>query len=107
MAWDDITELLGRASGFQWDAAKNESNLAKHGIDFDDATEVFHGPHVILESSHNPERRWIAIGECEGRLIAVIFTCRSNEIRIISARRARKNEERTYRDKKMGRPPEG
>jgi uncharacterized DUF497 family protein len=89
------------------DERKNELNLAKHGIDFDDAIEVFYGPVILHRSDRNNEERWVAIGYSEERLVAVIFTRRADVIRIISARRARKNEERDYRNAKMGRPPEG
>jgi uncharacterized DUF497 family protein len=95
------------ASGFNWDARKSELNLAKHGIDFDDAIEVFYGPIVLRRSDRNNEERWVAIGHSENRLIAVVFTRRENFIRIISARRARRNEEREYRNAKVGRSPEG
>ena len=106
MADDTIAELFGRIDGFQWHAAKSVANLAKHGIDFNDASMVFYEPHVVLKSSYSLEQRWIAIGEFETRVIAVIFTYRNNEIRIISARRARENEERAYRHKTMGGSPE-
>lgn len=88
--------------GFQWDEAKCLANIDKHGIDFDDAKQVFYGRTVTWDSSRGKERRWVAIGELESNLIAVIFTIRDNEIRIISARRARKHEERAYRNKKVG-----
>jgi uncharacterized DUF497 family protein len=93
--------------GFQWDARKNISNLNKHGIDFDEAIELFYRPHVLQRSDRNKEERWIAIGEFEGRVLTVAFTYRGEEIRIISARRARGNEERTYRQKTVGRAAEG
>jgi uncharacterized protein len=89
--------------GFQWDAKKNASNLKKHGIDFDDAVEIFYQLHLLYRSDRNKEERWIAIGETHSRLIAVIFTWRGDEIRIISARHARKDEERAYRQETMGR----
>jgi hypothetical protein len=92
---------------FDWDERKSELNLAKHGIDFEDATEVFYKPIILRRSDRNNEERWIAIGSLEDRLITVVFTRRADVIRIISARRARKNEEREYRNAKMGRPPEG
>jgi uncharacterized DUF497 family protein len=95
------------AIGFDWDERKSELNLAKHGIDFDAAIEVFYGPVILRRSDRNNEERWIAIGYSESRLIAVVFTRRSDVIRIISARRARKNEEREYRNAEMGRSPEG
>jgi uncharacterized DUF497 family protein len=93
--------------GFDWDKRKSELNLAKHGIDFEDASEVFYGPIMLRRSDRNNEERWVAVGPSENRLIAVVFTRRKNDIRIISARRARKNEEREYRNAEMGRPPEG
>jgi uncharacterized protein len=93
--------------GFDWDERKSELNLAKHGIDFDDASEVFYRPIILRRSDRNNEERWVAIGHSENRLIAVVFTRRADVIRIISARRARKNEEREYRNKEMGRSPEG
>jgi uncharacterized protein len=94
-------------SGFDWDERKNELNLAKHGIDFDDASEVFYGPILLRQSNRNNEERWIAVGHSDSQLIAVVFTRRADVIRIISARRARKNEEREYRNAEVGRPPEG
>lgn len=92
---------------FEWDGQKNELNLAKHGIDFEDAVEVFYGPVLLRRSDRNNEERWIAIGCSEGRLITVIFTRRKDVIRIISARRARKNEESAYHNAEIGRPPKG
>jgi len=99
-------ELLAPA-GFEWDDDKSRANLRKHGIDFDDASEVFYGPILLRQSNRNNEERWIAIGSLEERLITVVFTRRADAIRIISARRARKNEEREYGDAKVGRSPEG
>jgi uncharacterized DUF497 family protein len=92
---------------FEWDDNKSTANLAKHGIAFDDASEVFYGPVVVRQSNRNDEERWLAIGEAENRLIAVVFTRRGSVIRIISARRARKNEEREYRNQEMGRSSQG
>ena len=92
---------------FEWNEQKNLLNRAKHMIDFDDAIEVFDGPILLRRSDRNNEERWVAIGSLENRLIAVIFTRRADVVRIISARRARKNEEREYRNAKVGRPPKG
>ena len=94
-------------AGFEWNEDKSRANLTKHGIDFDDASGIFYGPIVLRQSDRNNEERWIAIGSLEDRLIAVVFTRRADVIRIISARRARKNEEREYHNAKVGRPPEG
>jgi uncharacterized DUF497 family protein len=94
-------------SGFEWDQDKSELNRSKHGLDFEDAIDVFYGPILLRRSDRNNEKRWIATGYSEDRLVAVVFTRRADIIRIISARRARKNEEREYRNAKMGRPPQG
>jgi uncharacterized protein len=99
-------EFISSAS-FEWDDQKRELNLAKHGIDFDGAMEVFYGPIILRRSDRNNEERWTALGYSDNRLIVVVFTRRVDVIRIISARRARKNEESEYRNAKMGRPPEG
>src|ERR1700704_4724874 len=92
--------------GFEWDDQKRELNFAKHGIDFDNAVEVFHGPIIVRRSDRNNEERWTALGYSDNRLIVVVFTRRADVIRIISARRARNNEEREYRNAKVGRSPE-
>ena len=103
---DSDFELLAPA-GFEWDDDESSANLRKHGIDFDDASEVFYGPIILRQSDRNNEERWIAIGSLEDRLLTVVFTRRTDVIRTISARRARKNEEREYRNAKVGRSPEG
>lgn len=102
MADDFDLEFLA-PDGFEWDENKSEINLAKHAIAFDDASEIFYGKIVVRRSDRNNEERWIAIGYSENRLIAVVFTRREGVVRIISARRARKNEEREYRNQEMGR----
>jgi uncharacterized DUF497 family protein len=84
---------------FQWDAAKNAANIRKHGIDFEDAKRIFYEPIMVLESSRNEEKRWVAIGKLDALFVAVIFTMRDKQVRIISARRARRHEERAYRSK--------
>ena len=109
MAEDEIVvrRLFNRVQAVEWDEQKAESNRRKHGIDFDEAIEVFCGACLLRRSDRKLEERWIAIGESEGRVIAVIFTWRGTALRIISARRARRNEKRAYHQEKMGRAPEG
>ena len=92
---------------FEWDESKSRQNLEKHGIDFEEATEVFYDSYLLRQSNRKGEERWVAIGQTEGRVAAVVFTRRGQKIRIISARRARKNEERAYRNEKMGRQTQG
>jgi len=94
-------EFLSPAS-LEWDDRKCELNLAKHGIDFDSAIEVFYGPIILRRSDRNNEERWTALGYSGNRLIVVVHTRRLEVIRIISARRARKHEKREYRNAKVG-----
>jgi uncharacterized protein len=93
--------------GFEWDEEKNKANLSKHGIDFEDASELFYGPVILRGSNRNSEERWIAIGKSNDRIMSVIFARRNELIRIISARHPRPNEERAYRDASMGRSTQG
>lgn len=82
---------------FAWDPTKNERNIEKHGIDFVRAKEIFGAPYWSQRSDRDGEKRWIAVGPLDGRLITVIYTRRSGRIRLISARRARTNEREEYR----------
>jgi hypothetical protein len=93
--------------GFEWDEEKSQTNLIKHGITFDDASDIFYGPVVIRGSSRNNEERWLAIGKSHDRIVSVIFTHRNDLIRIISARRPRRDEKRAYRNASLGRSAQG
>ncbi|MDP9348936.1 MAG: BrnT family toxin [Gemmatimonadota bacterium] len=75
-------------------------NLGKHGIDFEDAIGIFEGPVFVKRSDRDGEERFVAVGEVEGRVVAVAYTIRGDSYRIISARRGRKNEQRDYYDRK-------
>ena len=84
---------------FEWDENKNRSNNEKHGIDFNDAKEVFKdennriAPDLRMDYG---ELRWKIIGKIYGSIISAIFTERNKIIRIISARRASGNERKEY-----------
>lgn len=95
--------LFAGVDAFEWREEKAEANRRKHGIDFDEAKQIFYGLIALRRSDRHNEERWIATGESEGRIVSVVFTRREKALRIISARRARKNEERAYRNQTMGR----
>jgi uncharacterized DUF497 family protein len=83
---------------FDWDAEKRRSNAQKHGIDFIDAARCLkEGPRLDLESNRGGEFRTLAICPMNAKLIAVVFTMRGEICRIISARAARDDEQRKYR----------
>jgi uncharacterized DUF497 family protein len=84
---------------FEWDAAKDAANLAKHGISFVRALSVFDDPNRLEEDSTRPEhgeQRGKAIGLMGKLLVTVIYTDRQDRRRIISARRAWRDERARY-----------
>ena len=87
---------------FEWDENKARSNLAKHGVSFDDASSVFHDTLSITipDPAHSQtEDRFIIIGNShQQKLLVVVHTDRGDNIRIISARRATRRERKTYEE---------
>ncbi|HTR23406.1 MAG TPA: BrnT family toxin [Terriglobales bacterium] len=81
---------------FEWDERKRRSNLAKHLIDFQDAVQVFDGPVFEKVQRRHGENRVLAIGLTQGIEIVVVYTLRGNRRRIISARRAHRDERKAY-----------
>ena len=82
---------------FEWNEDKNKINIVKHGIDFVDAKDIWQGQVLEFPSPQDhSEERIVTIGLCEERYITVIYTCRGNNRRLISARKARKNEQENY-----------
>ena len=85
---------------FEWDPAKDEANEYKHNISFTEAIAVFDDPQHIVEDATRPEhgeRRTMAIGRVGAFVLVVFFTERDQRHRIISARRAKRNERERYR----------
>lgn len=83
---------------FEWDAEKRLLTIIKHGIDMADAVQIFARNPMILSSSRNGEDRHLAVGPLNGVMIAVAFVMRGNATRVITARRARRNERSAYND---------
>ncbi len=85
---------------FEWDERKAVRNFRKHGITFDDAIEVFDDSEAtdsIDESHSEQEIRFNIIGLCGKGLIFVFYTeIGSDIIRLISARRTTKSENKIY-----------
>lgn len=83
---------------YEWDEAKREANLRKHGIDFAGAEAVFEGCTVTMEDKrlHYGEQRFVTFGLLEGRVVAVVHTEEDEVIRIISIRKATRSEEQSY-----------
>ena len=81
---------------FEWDESKRQANLAKHHIDFQDAKRVFDGPVFERMESRHGENRIFAIGLMEDIEIVVVYVMRGKRRRIISARRAHRDERQDY-----------
>lgn len=84
---------------FEWDQAKNRSNIRKHGFDFADAEEMFRGVLLAHPDTREDygENRWIGIGAIRGRTAVVVFAERGPAtIRIISLRKADREERKQY-----------
>lgn len=86
---------------FEWDPGKNRANLAKHGISFDEAKNIFDGP-ILTRSDDRAEygeNRDISLGALwpDGVLV-VVHVERGETIRLISARKANRRERKVYYD---------
>ncbi len=85
---------------FEWDEQKNEENIRRHGLDFEDAPEIFDFPMLVRLDTREDcgENRWSGIGVIQGRAVVVVFTERDGgeTIRIISLRKAMRREREAY-----------
>ena len=86
---------------FEWDDEKDRKNIAKHGIGFRTAILVFKDLNRLekYDAAHSlNEDRYLTIGEINGTfmVVTVVYTERPETIRIISARRATKEEKEEY-----------
>ncbi len=89
---------------FEWDTAKSTANKKKHGVSFDEAQTVFNDPNarLISDPDHsNDEDRFVLLGMSEQLQILVVCHCyreNDSQIRIISARRAKRKEIESYEE---------
>ena len=82
---------------FEYDIAKSEANKTKHGVNFEEAKQVWEDEDIVLlDSPFIEECRKLAIGRLYNKIWTVLFTTRNNKIRIISARRSRESEVAYY-----------
>ena len=87
---------------FEWDEPKARTNLAKHGVSFEEASTVFADSLSITidDPAHSEaEDRFIILGHSHRqRLLVVVHNERGDRIRLISARRANRNERKQYEE---------
>jgi len=87
---------------FEWNPEKAKNNLQKHQVGFEEASTIFDDPQFIafLDEEHSAdEERYITIGlSNKNRILIVAHTDRNEFIRIISARKVTKHEEKFYNE---------
>lgn len=82
---------------FEFDRNKSTANKNKHGINFVEAQKLWDDTNRIeIPAKFLDEPRYILIGKIKNKYWTAVFTYRNNKIRLISVRRARKNEEEIY-----------
>jgi len=92
---------------FEWDIEKDLINKRKHGISFEQASYVFADPFALSEfdlSHSEDEDRWILLGRSLNQALLVVVHKYINDanieiVRIISARKATNNEQKTYNER--------
>ena len=95
----------GFPPGFEWDEAKNQVNIRKHGIDFNDAVRVFDKPTLDRLDSRRgyDEVRVNSIGDLGGLVVVnITHTDRDGRTRLISARAATRAERTAYLEFQRG-----
>ena len=86
---------------FEWDERKNRTNIRRHGIDFADVASVFAHPMLVgLDTGEDyGEDRWIGVGLLRDVVVVVVYAEPDEDtVRIISARKATKNEAQRYQE---------
>ena len=84
---------------FEYDPDKSAANRAKHGMSLEEAQALWEGPTIVVQARSDTEARWMLLGLLHGKCYACFFTVRGDIIRLISARRSRRKEERYYYEK--------
>jgi hypothetical protein len=83
----------------EFDPAKDRENVRRHGLSLADAEGVLRDPRVLTREDPDAqgEQRWVSLGDDGlGRILVVVYTLRRDLVRLISARRASRNERAAY-----------
>lgn len=86
---------------WEWDPAKADANLSKHGVDFADAVAALEDDQALtVEDQDHEERRFVTLGlDAYARVLVVVYTWRAGTVRLISARKADRREIRQYENR--------
>lgn len=89
-------------NGFEFDTGKSEANLAKHGVDFVEAQQLWLDPcRLEIPARTQDEPRSLVIGKLYGKHWSAVITYRAETIRLISVRRSRPEEIALYESKDL------
>lgn len=85
---------------FRWDEAKHQGNILRRGYGFDDSTRIFAGPVLEWEDVRQDygERRMIAVGKAEGKVLTVVYTDRGDVRWIVTSWPSSRKERRLWRE---------
>ena len=87
---------------FEWDERKAKANVAKHGVDFEEARTIFNDPRLLTfeDIDHSEqEQRYLSLGiSSDGRLLIAAHTEDGDIVRLINCRKATRRERRTYEE---------
>ena len=83
-------------ASYEWDDAKRAKNRAKHGVDFADVVRFHWASALLIDDRRHDEPRVRALGLIDGKLMALVYTERGARVRVISLRKAEKQERRLY-----------
>jgi uncharacterized DUF497 family protein len=79
--------------GFEYDPEKSAENKRKHGVDFEEAQELWSDPELLeIPARVTEEPRWVVIGKTTEKHWSAVITRRGDNLRIISVRRSRDEE---------------
>lgn len=82
---------------FEFDEAKSQANLEKHGIDFVPAQRLWKDPYLLeIRAKSEDEQRFLLIGKIGDKYWSAVVTYRDARIRLISVRRSRRKEVELY-----------
>jgi uncharacterized DUF497 family protein len=87
---------------YEWDPAKAKANFRKHLVSFADAAVALEDPRAltVTDPDASGEQRFVSLGsDPSGRVLVTVFTPRGRRTRIISSRKASRNERRAYKSR--------
>ena len=83
--------------GFEYDPEKSAENKRKHGVDFEEAQELWSDPGLLeIPARVSDEPRWVVVGKMSQKHWSAVITRRGDNLRIISVRRSREEEIEIY-----------